>query len=148
MEHVELRIAIKASQDSVWRAITDWTRQGEWMFATKVEVTSEISHDVGASLAAFTGFGPLGFLDTMVVTHWEPPVRCDVNHTGRVVQGTGTFIVERVSDNESVFVWSEDLTIPLGAAGRFGFTLTKPFFLAGVRQSLKKFATLVEEQKL
>ncbi len=144
MEHVELRIPVKASQESVWSAITDWKRQGEWMFATHVDVTSDNHEGVGASLAAFTGFGPVGFLDTMTITSWEPPYRCDVNHTGRVVRGTGTFIVERISDSESVFVWSEDLEIPLGSVGRLGFALTRPTFITGVRKSLEKFARLVE----
>lgn len=144
MEHIELRIPVNAPQETVWKAITDWQSQGEWMFATKVDVTSPHAEGVGATLSAFTGFGPVGFLDTMTITSWEPPYRCDVDHTGRVVRGTGSFVVERLTDETSVFIWSEDLEIPLGKVGQIGFAITKPAFVAGVRHSLEKFARYVE----
>ena len=84
----------------------------------------------------------------MEITSWQPPNRCDVLHTGRVVKGTGTFEVVATSDVTSKFVWSEDLDLPLGLLGKVGFVFVKPGFVYGVRKSLEKFADLVEQGKL
>lgn len=140
MKHLELTVPVAAPAAFVWDAITDWPRQGEWMFATTVEQTSAGPNQVGTTISAFTGFGKLGFLDTMTVTKWEPPHICDVVHTGRVVRGTGRFEVRPVTETTSEFVWVEDLNLPLGGIGQFGFFFVQPFFLAGIRQSLSKFA--------
>jgi hypothetical protein len=51
-------------------------------------------------------------------------------------------------DGRSRFVWSEGLELPLGALGRAGWPLVKPGFVAGVKQSLRKFASLVESGTL
>jgi hypothetical protein len=42
-----------------------------------------------------------------------------------------------------VFVWSEQLELPLGAVGRLGWPVVRPLFLAGVRRSLDRFALCV-----
>ncbi len=144
MTHISLSVEVNASQSSVFDYFTQWTRQSEWMFGTHVAITNPQLDArglaVGSEIAAFTGFGPLGFLDTMRITYIEPPFRVDVLHLGKVVRGTGTMLVEATSENTSRFVWSEDLDLPLGALGRFGFVFVKPFFLAGVKSSLTKFA--------
>jgi hypothetical protein len=44
----------------------------------------------------------------------------------------------------SRFVWSEELDLPLGVVGRFGWPVARPLFLAGVRRSLRAFARWVE----
>ncbi len=148
MEHVELSVEIAAPVERVWSAITDWPSQGQWMLGTKVTAVNGKAHEVGGQIEAFTGIGPLGFLDTMTITRWEPPLRCDVDHMGKVVMGTGTFIVEKISESTCRFVWSEDLKIPLGILGQVGFKVLKPLFLGGVLASLKKFARLVESGSL
>lgn len=144
--HIALSVAINAPAQAVWEAITDWPAQGQWMLGTKVWVTHGDGQSAGSTLAAYTGIKPLGFLDTMTITRWEPPVRCDVIHTGRVVRGTGTMAVSDLGNGRSEFHWSEDLDLPLGIIGQLGFPLVKPFFVAGVRASLEKFARLVEAQ--
>jgi len=147
--HLSLDVIIRADVQTVWDAITDWESQGRWMLGTDVMGTKDAGRGVGGELQAYTGAGPVGFLDTMVITAWEPPYRCDVLHTGSVVKGTGTFEVvallpDRDGSPRSRFVWIEDLEIPLGALGRAGFPLVRPVFEAGVKASLKKFARLVE----
>ena len=143
-EHIALDVSINAPAPAVWQAITDWPAQGKWMLGTKVWVTHGDGASAGSTLAAFTGIKPVGFLDTMTITTWEPPYRCDVIHTGTVVRGTGTMAVEDLGNGRSKFLWSEDLDLPLGLVGRVGFVLVKPLFVAGVRASLEKFARLVE----
>lgn len=144
MVHLELAIDIQAPAVDVWNGITDWPAQGKWMMATTVTSLDGIGHATGARIEAFTGIGKVGFLDTMVVTSWDPPRRCDVLHTGKVVRGTGTFQVASLHEHASRFIWEEDLEIPLGIIGKVGFTIIKPLFLFGIKKSLGKFAHLVE----
>jgi hypothetical protein len=88
----------------------------------------------------------VGFVDPMEITLWEPPHRCHVLHTGRVVRGTGAFEVEARGAG-SRFVWREDLELPLGLLGRLGWPLVRPLFWYGVRLSLRRFARWVEASR-
>ncbi|HEX6342690.1 SRPBCC family protein [Umezawaea sp.] len=144
MTELVLKVPVAAPAGTTWAALTDWTRQGEWMLGTSVRVTSGDGRGVGSTLAAFTGAGPLGFTDTMRITDWEPPTRCAVLHTGKVVRGTGEFLVEPVTEWTSEFVWVERLDLPLGVVGRLGWPLVRPAFTWGVRRSLEKFARFAE----
>ena len=139
MEHIQLTVRVNASAQVVWEQITNWASQSDWMLGTKV--TGE-GNSVGGKIAAFTGIGPIGFLDTMEITRWEPPFRCDVLHTGRVVRGTGSFQVESIDLQTSNFIWIEDLDLPLGVIGLVGFKILRPFFVFGVQKSLEKFAKI------
>ena len=138
-----IRVQCDASIEKVWARIADWSSQGEWMVATQVWVTSDISEGVGTSIAAFTGpthriypsFSFLGLLDTMTVTSWEPPHRCDVIHTGKVLKGTGTFQLESMSPKSTIFYWSETIDIH-----RALFIVGSPFIWLGVRISLARFS--------
>ena len=138
-----LTVDVDAPVERTWAGATDWAGQGEWMLGTRVRPTRNAGQGVGGGISAFTGVGRLGFLDTMEITLWEPPHRCHVVHTGRVVRGTGAFEVEPRGSG-STFVWREDLELPLGLLGRLGWPLVKPFFAYGVKLSLKRFARWVE----
>ncbi len=142
--HVAADVVVAAPPEAVWAAVTDWGRQSEWMLGTRVRVVGGSGEGVGARLEAFTGVGRAGFLDTMVVTEWDPPRRAVVLHTGRVVRGTGLFEVFVLPGGRSRFVWSEDLELPLGLLGRLGFPVVRPAFLAGVRASLARLGAAVE----
>jgi carbon monoxide dehydrogenase subunit G len=139
MEHIQLTVRVNAPAQVVWEQITNWASQSDWMLGTKV--TGE-GNSIGGKIAAFTGIGPIGFLDTMEITRWEPPFRCDVLHTGRVVRGTGSFQVESIDQQTSNFIWIEDLDLPLGVIGLVGFKILRPFFVFGVQKSLEKFAKI------
>lgn len=142
MQHIQLEVLVQAPVELVWNQITDWPGQSEWMLGTRVSGTGA---EVGGKISAFTGIGPIGFLDTMEITRWEPPFRCDVLHTGKVVKGTGSFQVEKIDNELSRFIWIEDLEIPLGIIGLMGFKLLRPFFVLGVQKSLDKFAKSVAD---
>ncbi len=139
-----LTVDVAAPAAATWAGAVDWDGQGEWMLGTRVKGTAQDGVGVGGGIEAFSGLGPLGFLDTMEITVWEPPRRCHVLHTGRVVRGTGAFEVQERGPDASVFVWREDLDLPLGALGRLAWPLVRPVFAAGVRLSLKRFARWVE----
>ncbi len=139
MPELTLQVDVEAPPAVTWAAMTDWNRQGEWMLGTRVEAGPDGGRAVDGTLRAWSGAGPLGFWDTMVITAWDPPHRCEVRHTGKVVRGSGVFeVLERGSG--STFVWSEILELPLGVLGRAGWPLVRPAFAGGVKLSLKRFA--------
>jgi len=132
------RIALPVPPGQAWQAVVDWARQGQWMLGTRVHG----GHGVGAEVVARTGIGPVGFTDTMVITEWDPPRRCVVEHTGRVIRGTGVFEVAPAGP-ASELRWTEQLELPLGAAGQWGWRLVRPLAQLGIDASLRRFARLV-----
>ncbi len=143
---VTVDVMVDAPVEAVWAAVVDWERQSDWMLGTTVRGTTNDGVGLGGGIEAYTGVGPVGFLDTMVITEWEPPYRCTVLHTGKVVRGRGIFEVFALPAGRSRFVWSEELDLPLGRLGRLGWPLAKPALAAGVRRSLVKLARSVEAE--
>lgn len=139
---INIRIKINAPIEKVWAAIADWESQGDWMLQTRVWVTSDIRSGVGTSISALTG--PLvksgfkfGLLDKMVVTNWQPPYLCEVDHVGKVIKGTGKFeLTDLSSGPEAVtnFDWSETIKAPKAVF----LLIYLPTYL-GVRISLLRF---------
>lgn len=142
MKPVELSlfVDIKASQKEVFDKVVDWENQGDWMLGTKVSRTKNNGHGVGGEINAWTGLWKFGFNDPMVFTNWVEPKVVDVLHTGKIVKGTGSMVVEKVDENNSKFIWSESIILPLGIIGKIGWIFIKPFFKAGIKYSLNKFA--------
>jgi hypothetical protein len=131
--HIAMSLVIKAPIEKVWAALADWESQGDWMLQTRVDVTSEIREGVGTTIAAFTGIGKLGVMDHMVVTSWQPPLICDVLHTGKIIKGTGRFELVVMDAETTRFFWSYEILAP-----RAIFLLIAPGLYAGVRISLTK----------
>jgi carbon monoxide dehydrogenase subunit G len=144
MSDVVERIDVDAPPERVWAVLTDWARQGEWMLATDVRTVGGAAQGVGGRLAARTGL-PLpggrhvGLLDTMVITKWDPPRLVEVQHTGRIVRGPAIFEVERRGERTRL-TWTERLYPPFGYLGELGWRLARPFVVAGIRRSLRRFA--------
>ena len=142
---LRISFTVDAPCERGWEEIADWPSQGNWMLQTKVWVTSDQREGVGTSIAAFTGplhfiyprFKSLGLLDLMTVTHWQPPYRCDVEHVGKILKGSGSFLLTPLSATKTRFDWSETVIAP-----RALFLLGAPFLYAGVRISLARFARL------
>jgi len=162
---VGCQVEVKAPIELVFERLTDWPSQGEWMFGTHIEMLNtppfsnlnpppsdtltmhpSASSRIGEKFRAFTGLGPLGFWDYMTVTRWEPPHKVDVVHTGKVVRGLGFMHLTAQRPDITKFEWSEEIELPLGVLGRLGWPLVRPFFLAGIRHSLRKFAKYVESR--
>jgi uncharacterized protein YndB with AHSA1/START domain len=144
MAELRVEVAIAAPVERTWAAVTDWRRQHEWMLGTRVVPVTGDGTAVGDRIRAVTGVGPVAFADDMVITEWRPPYACLVRHTGRVVRGTGAFEVTERAAGGSTFTWSEQLELPLGAAGRLGWQVVRPGFRWGLVYSLRRFARWVE----
>ena len=143
---VSAQVHVAADPHEVWRLMTDWSRQHEWIWATRVSGGAA----AGAAVVARTGFGPAGFTDTMVITEWDPPRRAVVLHTGRVVRGTGIFEVIPVSAGRgngpgkgTEFRWTERMPVPAPLAGPLGERLLAPIGRWFLQTSLRRLARLV-----
>jgi len=131
---------VAAPAERTWDVLTDWDVHDRWMLLTRAQG----GRAQGESIAAFTGIGPVGFLDTMTITVWEPPHRAVVRHTGRVVRGSGAFEVEDLAEGGSRVVWSEWVVLPFGLLGSLVWPLARPVLRLFVQVSLRRLARYVE----
>lgn len=139
---VSVSVDAPAGPEQVFSLLTDWPRHSEWMILTHADVIAGDGHSVGSRLAAFSGVGRVGFLDTMEITRWEPPRTVAVRHTGTLVRGTGVFHVLPREGGGSSIVWEEELELPFGPVGRVGWPLARPLSAALLRLSLRRLADL------
>jgi hypothetical protein len=139
---------VNASLEEVWAVLTDWETHGRWMVATTVRSTTDQAEGVGAGIEGITGIGPFVMRDTMTLSQWQPPpaspARCVVEHTGKVVRGSGGFEVEELGPDRSRVVWSEWVHIPLGLLGETGWIAVRPLAALFLRVSLRRLARIVE----
>ena len=139
---------VNATPEQVWAALTDWESHGEWMLATTVSRTTDQLDGVGAGIEGSTGFGAFVMRDPMTLSQWQPPptnpARCVVEHTGKVVRGSGAFEVEEVAPGRSRVTWSEWVQLPLGLLGETGWIVVRPLFALFLRVSLRRLARRVE----
>lgn len=141
--HLTVRVDVDRAVETVFAAATDWERQHEWILGTTVRVRRGDGRSVGSEMVAVTGIGGIGVVDSMRITEWDAPRRCEVRHVGRVVRGVGIFEVAprgRDARDAAVFTWTERLELPLGMLGRWGWPLVRPLFRWGLRRSLDRFA--------
>lgn len=144
-----LAITIDASITRVWDEMVDWEGQSEWMLSTRVYDDRHSPVGVGHTLRAFTGpfakFNRLfGIMDEMVVSAWEPPRFCRVEHVGRIIRGYGTFTLNTDPENptRTRFDWFEEIEAP-----NWILALIKPGILIGVWISLRRFKRRVEGEE-
>jgi carbon monoxide dehydrogenase subunit G len=133
---------VDAPPDRVFEVLTDWAVHDRWMLLTRAEG----DHAAGGEIRAFTGIGRLGFLDTMVITVWEPPRRAVVRHVGKVVRGSGAFEVEDLGAGRSRVVWSEWVLLPLGAVGQLLWPVARIPLRVLLQVSLRRLARYVVTQ--
>ena len=142
-------VTVPGGPERVWDLAVDWSRQREWVWATRTSG----GHGAGAAVTARTGIGPAGFTDTMLITEWDPPRRCTVTHTGSIVRGEGIFEVRPRGPDRSEFRWSERILLPEpvadlippgaeAAATRLAYAVIAPLARAGLGSSLVRFARL------
>lgn len=130
--------------DRAFSALVDPAAQERWMIATRlypVESTARVP-DVGSRLAAFTGLGGVGFLDTMTVTAHEPPHRWVVDKDGSLLRGVGIMAVTPTPDGSRA-TWTNELILPLGPIGRLGFLVLRPVVEAALTACLRRLARML-----
>jgi uncharacterized protein YndB with AHSA1/START domain len=137
---------IAAAPAAVFDVATDWVGQGRWIPLTRLRVVHGDGRSEGSVIEAFTGIGPVGFLDVLEITRFAPPDSVEVLHTGRWVRGPGEFRFASTPDGGTRFGLREWLHLPGGRTGRLAWAVARPLFTFGARRSLAAFARLVEHR--
>ena len=146
---VAASVALPTDPDTAFAAVADLPSQEKWIIATRLYAIDGHASipQVGSRMAAFTGLGSIGFLDTMVVTEYDPPWRWVTRHEGQFVQGVGIFEIEPAVGG-CRFTWAEELELPFGIIGRLGWPLAKPLARLGLQASLRRMARQLQRGAL
>ncbi|MBI30123.1 MAG: hypothetical protein CL519_02200 [Actinobacteria bacterium] len=135
---------IEASPEVVWNAISDIQTHVEWMAdASDIRITSEQTEGIGVTFDCDTKVGPLKTTDKMQITEWTPNQTLTIRHKG-LVEGTGSFILEKNSDGKTLFIWEEKLDFPLLFGGRVTEFFAKPVLIKIWKKNLFRLKHLVE----
>tara|TARA_B100000929_G_scaffold106132_1_gene84024 strand:- start:2007 stop:2444 length:438 start_codon:yes stop_codon:yes gene_type:complete len=135
---------IEASPEVVWKTISDIQTHVTWMTdASKIEITSEQTEGVGVTFNCDTKVGPLRTTDKMEVTEWIPDQKLTISHKG-LVEGKGSFILERTSDARTLFVWEENLDFPNLLGGKIVEFFAKPTLKKIWRKNLYNLKHFIE----
>lgn len=123
----------------------DWKRQEAWIPATRIVPPDGEPTAVGATITAYTGYGPLTLEDRMRVTRcsWDDVSSsgsCEVEKLGPVLRGRAGFTVEPEGAG-SVVRWLEDVTVPY--VPRVAAPVVAAFSAAGFRLGMRRLARLV-----
>ncbi|MGH3380818.1 MAG: SRPBCC family protein [Actinoallomurus sp.] len=137
---VHAAVDVEATAEQVWRVLVDWTRHGEWVPFTRAEGGAA----EGESVEAWTGVGPVGFVDVMVIDDWSPPNRVTVRHLGWLVRGEGRFDLVDLPGGRCRVTWAELVDLPLGPAGRAGWIAIGPFVRLMLHTALRRLAKMFE----
>jgi Polyketide cyclase / dehydrase and lipid transport len=140
---VTATVIVRAPADKVFRAFTDWERQGEWIPFTQVRIVKGDGGE-GSTIEAVTTVGPAVLRDLMQVVRLDPPYEVRVLHTGRILHGPGIMRATPMDGGRTQVVWHEWFQLPAGMVGRIGWTVLWPGSKVSLTQALRRFARLVE----
>jgi len=129
----------------VWRLITDWEAQGEWMReASDFAVVTEAREGVGVEAEATVRLAGISTRDRVRVDVWEPERALGIVHLGWV-SGRGDLHLEPVETGTRLH-WREELHAPLGMAGVLGLRLFRPLLVRTFRRDLRELAEIVRRE--
>jgi len=130
----------------VWRLITDWEHQGDWMLeAGDFVVTSAQREGIGVEAEATVRIGGITTRDKVRVIGWEPERRLVIEHLGWV-SGTGDLVLTPVADGtQTHLAWREELRSSprLGRLGRIGLRVFRPLMRRIFERDVRVLAGLV-----
>ena len=127
MPAVVVHRVVPTPVDRVWATLTDFADYGRWVPMTRMTVDAPPTR-VGWGFAARTAVGPVGFVDSMLVTWWQPPrpggtARFAVRKTGRLLAGWADVVLTPRSDGGTNVVWREEIVLRPGPLGRLAAPL-------------------------
>lgn len=144
---LEVERVAAAPRAVVWRVLTEWERQPEWMLDAKsVEVLTPQREGVGVTIRCPTNLLGVTVEDVMRVTAWIEQEELEVLHLGRIITGSGAFRLDDVPDGTRIRWW-EEVDPPFGALGELGATtLVLPILRRVFGRSLSRLAALAERE--
>ncbi len=141
---IALGRSLPGPPEVVWRLITDWERQGDWMLeARDFRVLSQQRTGVGVEAEATVTIAGITVRDRVRVTAWEPQRRLAIRHLGWV-SGDAELVLTAEGGSTYLF-WRESLNPPLGPLGALGLTLLRPVMARVFRRDLDVLAGLVRD---
>lgn len=143
---LEVDQVAEAPREAVWATLTDWERQPEWMLdAIEVHVLTPERTGEGVTLRCPTRLFGLTVQDVMRVTRWEQPRELEVTHLGRIITGTGAFVLDELGPRRTRVTWWEEVDPPLGAFGQWGANVVAlPVLRRIFARSLRRLVQLAE----
>jgi hypothetical protein len=139
---VEVSETVDGPPEAVWRVITDWERQGDWMLeASDFVVTSALRRGVGVEAEATVRIAGITTRDKIRVVAWEPARRLAIEHLGWV-SGTAELQLRGAEPATTHVVWRERLRPPLGVAGAIGLTGLRPLLQRTFERDLRVLGAL------
>jgi uncharacterized protein YndB with AHSA1/START domain len=140
---IELGRALPGPPAVVWRLITDWENQDDWMLeASDFTVTSEEREGVGVEAEATITIAGLRTRDRVRVAGWEPERKLVIRHEGWV-SGVGEIVLARRDDGSTYLLWREELDPPWGLVGAIGLSLVEPLMRRIFARDLRVLEGLV-----
>ena len=142
---IDTTVDLDAPPSVVWRLLTDWERQSDWMLeATDFEVLSDHREGVGVVAAATVRIGGISTRDRIRVDVWEPGRHLGIQHLGWV-GGRGDVRLTDLGDGRTRIDWREELVPPLGIAGWVGMKLFAPLMARVFKRDARVLATLAQD---
>ena len=145
---LELAQHVHAPRPVVWEVLTTWERQPEWMLDAKaVHVLTPERRGEGVTIRCPTNLMGVTVQDVMRVTAWEQERLLEVTHLGRIITGSGAFVLEDDGPDATTVTWWEEVDPPLGALGEWGASmLVLPILRRIFARSLNNLAQLAEAE--
>jgi len=139
---LEMAATVPATPEDVWRLVTDWERQGDWMLeASDFVVTSAHREGVGVEAEATIRIAGVTTRDRIRVSVWQPPRRLTIEHLGWV-SGHGEIYIAPAGAGRSRVFWREELHPPLGVLGAIGLSAFKPMMRRIFERDIEVLAQL------
>ena len=145
---LEVRRHAAAPRPVVWDVLTQWERQPEWMLdARAVEVLTPHREGLGVTIRCPTNLLGVVVDDVMRVTGWREQEELEVIHLGRVITGSGAFLLSDAPEGGTDISWWEQVDPPFGAVGEWGASrLVRPVLRSVFGRSLARLARLAEAE--
>lgn len=140
---LEMVETLPGPPEVVWRLITDWEHQGDWMLeASDFVVVSELREGVGVEAEATITIAGISTRDKVRVVGWEPARRLAIEHHGWV-SGLGEIFLTPLGEDRTHIYWREQLDPPIGILGALGMSAFRPMMNRIFRRDLRILAGLV-----